>query len=167
QAGAQVVRILHTVEYQHQRAPFGGLHQPRELVLAPGARRSIARHRALVAQAAGNAVQRLLRDPAHLDAQAPRIALDLDDARIPRPRLEQHLAHVVPVMLDGRSHRIDPRDPLTVLAHPALLAPERSILTQITRIKADNRGSGWNCQSRLATPCLDPPLSALIRVISV
>src|SRR5690606_30375424 len=71
----------------------------------------------LVAQAAGNAVQRLLRDTAYFDAQAPRIALDLDDARIPRPRLEQHLTHVVPVMLDGRSHRIDPRDPLTVLAH--------------------------------------------------
>src|SRR5690606_16257344 len=117
QAGTEVVRVLHAVEHQYQRAAFGGLDQLRQFMLVPGAGRCVARDRALVAQAAGDAVERLLRHPPHLDAEAARVALDLGDPRIPRPRLEQHLAHVLRVMLDRRSHRIDPRHPLTVLAH--------------------------------------------------
>src|SRR5690606_10537160 len=117
QAGTEVVRVLHAVEHQYQRAAFGGLDQLRQSILVPGAGRCVARERALVGQPAGDAVQRLLRHPTHLDAEAARVALDLGDPRIPRPRLEQHLAHVLRVMLDRRSHRIDPRHPLTVLAH--------------------------------------------------
>src|SRR5690606_40458786 len=91
--------------------------QSRQRVLVPGLRRGVACDRALVAQAAGDAVQRLLRDPAHVDALAPRIALDLDDARILGAGLEQHLAHVVRIMLDGCGHGVDAGDPLIVFAH--------------------------------------------------
>src|SRR3546814_9188388 len=43
-------------------------------------RRGVARDRALVAQAAGDAVECVLRHPAHVDVLAPRASFDLGDA---------------------------------------------------------------------------------------
>src|SRR3546814_5184824 len=73
-----------------------------------------------------------------LDAHAPRVAFDLQDPRVLRPRLQQHLAHVLRVVLDRRSHRVDARHPLTVLAHRRSLATGSLILT---RINAENSRS--------------------------
>src|SRR3546814_3503847 len=80
-------------------------------------RRGVARDRALVAQAAGDAVECVLRHPAHVDVLAPRAGFDLGDARVLRAGLEQHLAHVAGVVLDGRGHGVDAGDPLVFLAH--------------------------------------------------
>src|SRR5690606_18278642 len=117
QAGAEVVRILHTVQHQQQRAPAGGLDQAGQLVLAPGARRRVARGHALVADVAADAVQRLRRDAAHLDAAAAGLLLDLDQARVAGTGLDQHLTHVPGVVLDRRGHGVDAHDPLVLLAH--------------------------------------------------
>src|SRR5690606_12311958 len=90
--------------------------------LVVGLRRRVARHRALVAQAAGNTVERVLRDAPHLDAATPRLLLDRADAGVLRARLKQHFAHVVGVVLDGRCHGVDADDPLVLLArHPAFV----------------------------------------------
>ena len=117
QAGAQVVRVLHAIQHQHQRLAFGRFNQAGQLAFVPGLRRRIARDRALVADRTADTVQRLLGDPAHLDALAPRVLLDLGDARILAAGLQQDFAHVVGIVVDGRSHRVDAGDPLVLFAH--------------------------------------------------
>ena len=88
-----------------------------QLALVPGLGGGIAGRDALVAQRAGHAVQRLPGDTAHIDALAARVLFDLGQARVLAATLDQHLAHVVGVVLDGRGHRIDADDPLVLLAH--------------------------------------------------
>ena len=74
-----------------------------------------------MAHAAGHAVQRLLRDPAHVDAEPARIALDLDDPRVLAAGLQQHLAHVLGIVLQCRGDRVEADDPLGLLAHVAIV----------------------------------------------
>ena len=119
QAGPQVVRVLHAVQDQHQRAPLCSLHQAFQLVLCPEPRRGVARSHALMAYLAAHAVQRLGVDPAHVDALAARLFFDLGQARVLATGLDQDLAHVVGVVLDGRGDSVDADDPLVLLAHCA------------------------------------------------
>src|SRR5690606_28865408 len=100
------------------RAPVGALDQALQLALAPGPRGGVAGDDALVAQVAGDAVDRLLRDPAHVDVAAPRLGLDLGQTRVLRAGLDQHFADIGGVVLDGGGDGIDAGDPL-FLAHAA------------------------------------------------
>src|SRR3546814_974346 len=61
-------------------------------------RRGVARDRALVAQAAGDAVECVLRHPAHVDVLAPRAGFDLGDARVLRARSEEHTSELQSLM---------------------------------------------------------------------
>ncbi len=65
------------------------------------------------------AIQRLGVDPAHVDALAARLLFDLGEARVLAAGLDQYLAHVIGVVLDGRGDSIDADDPLILLAHCA------------------------------------------------
>src|SRR5690606_20660883 len=88
-----------------------------QFVLVPGTRGRITGGHALVAELAGDAIQRLGGNLAHLDPAATRLLLDLDQARVARAGFDQHLAHVLGVVLDRRGHGIDTHDPLVLLAH--------------------------------------------------
>src|SRR5690606_14283615 len=81
QAGTEVVRVLHAVQHQHQGLAVGVLHQSGQVLLVPGPGGHVAGGDALVAQAAGDAVQRLLGDPAHVDVLAPGLGFEVGDAR--------------------------------------------------------------------------------------
>src|SRR3546814_20124278 len=79
----------------------------------------------------------VLRHPAHVDVLAPRAGFDLGDARVLRAGLEQHLAHVAGVVLDGRGHGVDAGDPLVFLAHVVFwLSKERTWARQTFAAKA-------------------------------
>src|SRR5690606_18842352 len=59
----------------------------------------------------------LLRNPAHIDVAPSRQLLDLGQARILRPGLDQHLAHVFGVVLDRCGNGVDADDPLVLFGH--------------------------------------------------
>src|SRR3546814_14056369 len=82
QAGAEDVRVLHAVEHQQQRLALRGFDQPGQRILVPGLRSGVARHCALVAQAAGAAVERVMRHPATVDVPAPGDGLAPGDPRL-------------------------------------------------------------------------------------
>ncbi|MDB6163520.1 MAG: hypothetical protein JWL98_952, partial [Xanthomonadaceae bacterium] len=81
--------------------------QRRQLALLDPTRRFVTRDRALVAQAAGYAVERLQRYSSHGDLVPARGLFDFGQARIAAAGLEQHLAHVVAIVLDGRRDGVD------------------------------------------------------------
>lgn len=111
------MRILHAVEHQQQRLALRRFDQRFQFVLIPGPGRGVTRDDALMAQRADHAIQRLLRDTTHIDAFAPRVLLDLGQPRILAAGLDQDLADVVGVVLDGGGHGVDAGDPWVFFGH--------------------------------------------------
>ena len=130
------MRVLHAVQQQQQRAAFGGFDQRLQLVLVPGLGGGVTRDHTLVAQAADDAGERLLGDPAHIDIEAPRQGFDFGQPRILRASLDQHFTHMLGIVLKRGDHRVDACDPL-FLTHAALVrvwgglyGPQRTRKTQ-------------------------------------
>ena len=86
-------------------------------MLVPGSGRRITRDRALVAQAAGHAVQCILGDAADLDAHAPCLLFKLGDARVLAAGFKQDFPDIVGVVLDGGGHGVESDDPLGGFIH--------------------------------------------------
>ena len=96
------MRVLHAVQHQDQRFAARRLDQRRQgrLFNLPG--RFVTRDHALVAQAAGDTIERLQGDTAHRDFVAARGFLYFGQPRILAAGFHQHLAHVRQIVFQRR-----------------------------------------------------------------